>query len=73
MAAISENRSPAVDGPVEIMLGVYKAAETGKVVKLPPTSDPVLDARKMKVRTSWKMTLHYSSEPLRRCTATMAR
>jgi UDP-N-acetyl-2-amino-2-deoxyglucuronate dehydrogenase len=49
--AVKKNRPPAVDGhegrrSVEIILGVYKAAETGKVVKLPLKSDPVLKARK---------------------------
>lgn len=48
--AVRKNRKPAVDGhegrrSVEIILGVYKAAETGKSVKLPLTSDPVLKAR----------------------------
>jgi len=51
--AIKENRQPAVNGPegrrsVEIILGIYKAAETGKTVKLPLASDPVLKARKNK-------------------------
>jgi predicted dehydrogenase len=51
LAAIRENRKPAIDGhegrrSVEIILGVYKAAETGKAVKLPLASDPVLAARK---------------------------
>jgi predicted dehydrogenase len=51
--AIRHNRKPAIDGhegrrSVEIILGVYKAAETGKVVKLPLKSDPVLAARKKK-------------------------
>jgi hypothetical protein len=32
---------------VEIILGVYKAAETRKSVKLPLTADPVLKARTM--------------------------
>ena len=46
-----KNRAPAIDGhegrrSVEIILGVYKAAETGKPVKLPLKSDPVLKARK---------------------------
>ena len=54
LEAIRENRNPAIDGhegrrSVEIILGVYKAAETGKVVKLPLASDPVLAARKKKV------------------------
>ena len=53
LAAISENRAPAIDGPegrrsVEIILAIYKAAETGKVVKLPLATDPVLAARKKK-------------------------
>ena len=34
---------------VEIILAIYKAAETGKTVKLPLASDPVLAARKRKV------------------------
>ena len=50
--AVKKNRPPAVDGhegrrSVEIILGVYKAAETGKPVKLPLKSDPVLKARKV--------------------------
>jgi predicted dehydrogenase len=54
LASIGEKRKPAIDGPegrrsVEIILGVYKAAETGKVVKLPLKSDPVLAARKKKI------------------------
>jgi predicted dehydrogenase len=54
LAAIAEKRKPAIDGhegrrSVEIILGVYKAAESGKVVKLPLSSDPVLKARKKKV------------------------
>jgi len=49
--AVKKNRPPAVDGhdgrrSVEIILGVYKAAETGTTVKLPLKSDPVLKARK---------------------------
>jgi len=49
--AVRKNRRPAIDGhegrrSVEIILGVYKAAETGKTVKLPLKSDPVLQARK---------------------------
>ena len=49
--AVKKNRAPAIDGhegrrSVEIILGVYKAAETGKPVKLPLKSDPVLAARK---------------------------
>jgi predicted dehydrogenase len=50
LEAIHKNRRPAIDGhegrrSVEIILGVYKAAETGKTVKLPLKSDPVLKAR----------------------------
>ena len=49
--AVHKNRKPAIDGhegrrSVEIILGVYKAAETGKTVKLPLAADPVLKARK---------------------------
>ena len=49
--AVRTNRPPAIDGhegrrSVEIILGVYKAAETGKTIKLPLKSDPVLKARK---------------------------
>jgi predicted dehydrogenase len=48
--AVHKDRVPAVDGQegrrsVEIILGVYKAAETGKTVKLPLKGDPVLKAR----------------------------
>ena len=35
---------------VEIILAIYKAAETGKAIKLPLTSDPVLQARKRSAR-----------------------
>ena len=55
LQAIEKNRAPAVDGregrrSVEIILAIYKAAETGKVIKLPLTSDPTLEARKKKVK-----------------------
>lgn len=48
--AVRKGRTPAVDGhegrrSVEIILGIYKAAETGKTVKLPLASDPVLKSR----------------------------
>jgi UDP-N-acetyl-2-amino-2-deoxyglucuronate dehydrogenase len=51
--AIEQNRHPAIDGregrrSVEIVLAIYKAAETGRPVKLPLSSDPVLKARKTK-------------------------
>ena len=50
--AIDERRAPAVDGhegrrSVEIILAIYKAAETGKIVKLPLAGDPTLAARKI--------------------------
>ncbi|MGD9722679.1 MAG: Gfo/Idh/MocA family protein [Pirellulales bacterium] len=53
LAAIRDDRKPAIDGhegrrSVEIILAIYKAAETGKVVKLPLAGDPVLAARKNK-------------------------
>jgi predicted dehydrogenase len=49
--AVRRNRPPAIDGhegrrSVEIILGVYKSAETGKSVTLPLASDPVLKARR---------------------------
>src|SRR6185369_4087998 len=51
LAAIRENRAPAIDGhegrrSVEIILAIYKAAETGRAVKLPLAADPTLSARK---------------------------
>jgi UDP-N-acetyl-2-amino-2-deoxyglucuronate dehydrogenase len=53
--AVKKNRPPAIDGhegrrSVEIILGVYKAAETGKTVRLPLKTDPVLKARKSKAK-----------------------
>jgi predicted dehydrogenase len=53
--AIRKNRKPAVDGAegrrsVEIILGIYKAAETGRAVMLPLASDPSLKARKIKAK-----------------------
>jgi UDP-N-acetyl-2-amino-2-deoxyglucuronate dehydrogenase len=49
--AIAEHRDPAIDGPqgrrsVEIILAIYKAAETGRPVALPLPGDPGLKARK---------------------------
>mgnify|MGYP006201989817 CR=1 FL=1 len=49
--AIKKDRQPAVDGAegrksIEIILAVYKAAESGKAVKLPLAKDPPLQARK---------------------------
>ncbi len=49
--AIKKGTTPLVDGhegrrSVEIILGIYKAAESGKTLKLPLAKDPVLQARK---------------------------
>ncbi|MBN2218241.1 MAG: Gfo/Idh/MocA family oxidoreductase [Pirellulales bacterium] len=49
--AIHKGTAPAVDGPegrrsVEVILAIYKAAETGRAISLPLASDPVLKARK---------------------------
>jgi UDP-N-acetyl-2-amino-2-deoxyglucuronate dehydrogenase len=49
--AIKKGGKPQVDGPegrrsVEIILAIYKSAETGRPVKLPLAADPVLKARK---------------------------
>jgi predicted dehydrogenase len=49
--AIKKNRPPAIDGhegrrSIEIILAIYKAAETGRAVKLPLANDPTLGARK---------------------------
>ena len=51
LAAIEENRPPAIDGAegrraVEIILGIYQSAETGRPVSLPLARDPVLAGRK---------------------------
>jgi predicted dehydrogenase len=48
--AVRKDRPPAIDGhegrrSVEIILGVYAAAESGKTVKLPLQRDPVLKGR----------------------------
>lgn len=53
--AIKSGGKPLVDGvegrrSVEIILAIYKAAETGRVVSLPLKSDPVLKARPKKKR-----------------------
>ena len=47
--AIAKDRDPAIDGlqgrrSVEIILAIYKAAESGRAVKLPLKSDPTLKA-----------------------------
>jgi UDP-N-acetyl-2-amino-2-deoxyglucuronate dehydrogenase len=49
--AIKKGKSPLIDGPqgrqaVETILAIYKAAETGKAVKLPLAGDPPLKGRK---------------------------
>ncbi len=54
LSAIETDNTPAVDGhegrrSVEIILAIYKAAETGKAVKLPLKGDPSLKARKVTV------------------------
>lgn len=51
LKAINKGTTPVVDGPegrkaVEVILGIYKAAETGRAVTLPLASDPSLRARK---------------------------
>jgi predicted dehydrogenase len=49
--AIRKGIRPAIDGPegrrsVEIILAIYKSAETSRAVSLPLATDPVLKARK---------------------------
>ena len=49
--AIKKGTNPSIDGhegrrSVEIILAIYKAAETGKSIELPLKKDPVLKARK---------------------------
>ncbi|MGO8744723.1 MAG: Gfo/Idh/MocA family protein [Thermoguttaceae bacterium] len=51
LRAIQKGTPPAIDGcegrrAVEIILAIYKSAESGAAVKLPLPSDPVLKARK---------------------------
>lgn len=51
LKAIKNGTTPLIDGPegrrsVEIILGIYKAAETGRTVELPLKSDPALKSRK---------------------------
>lgn len=51
LRAIRRDGTPAIDGhegrrSVEIILAIYKSAETGRPVALPLKSDPVLAARK---------------------------
>jgi predicted dehydrogenase len=50
IAAIRKGKQPLIDGPegrkaVELILAIYKSAETGKPVKLPLAGDPALKAR----------------------------
>jgi predicted dehydrogenase len=54
VAAIRRASPPLIDGcegrrSVEIILGIYKAAETGRAVLLPLPADPVLKSRKVGV------------------------
>jgi predicted dehydrogenase len=49
--AIQKGTQPLIDGPegrrsVEIILAIYKSAETGRAVQLPLSGDPTLKARK---------------------------
>jgi predicted dehydrogenase len=53
--AIRNGRRPAIDGregrrSVEIILAIYRAAETGRAVHLPLAGDPALRARKIKAK-----------------------
>lgn len=53
--AIRKGVKPLVDGPegrrsVEIILAIYKSAETGSAIQLPLKSDPPLKARKAKYK-----------------------
>jgi predicted dehydrogenase len=55
--AIKRGTAPTVDGregrrSVEIILGIYKSAETGRAIRLPLASDPVLRARTQGSRKS---------------------
>jgi UDP-N-acetyl-2-amino-2-deoxyglucuronate dehydrogenase len=57
LRAIKKQAKPLIDGregrrSVEIILAIYKAAETGRAVKLPLAADPVLRARKKRVHKS---------------------
>ena len=50
--AIKKGTAPSIDGAegrrsVEVILAIYKAAETGKSLPLPLAKDPVLKARKL--------------------------
>jgi UDP-N-acetyl-2-amino-2-deoxyglucuronate dehydrogenase len=50
LAAIKKGKQPLIDGPegrraVELILAIYKSAESGKPVKLPLASDPAIKGR----------------------------
>jgi predicted dehydrogenase len=50
LKALKKGTAPLVDGPegrrsVEVILGIYKSAETGKSISLPLAKDPPLKAR----------------------------
>ncbi|MCL2349786.1 MAG: gfo/Idh/MocA family oxidoreductase, partial [Planctomycetaceae bacterium] len=54
--AINTGRKPLIDGhegrrSVEVILGIYQAAETGEAVMLPLKSDPQLNVRKTGMRS----------------------
>jgi len=54
LAAIRQGGRPSVDGregrrSVEIILAIYRSAETGEAVKLPLAGDPELKARQRDV------------------------
>jgi UDP-N-acetyl-2-amino-2-deoxyglucuronate dehydrogenase len=66
LAAIDENRPPAIDGAegrraVEIILGIYQAAETGRPVSLPLARDPALAGRKTPATKKTKPTARKKS------------
>ncbi|MEN6405399.1 MAG: Gfo/Idh/MocA family oxidoreductase [Thermoguttaceae bacterium] len=51
LSAIKKGQKPLIDGhegrrSVEIILGIYKSAETGRAVSLPLAADPTLKVRK---------------------------
>ncbi|MDO4575796.1 MAG: Gfo/Idh/MocA family oxidoreductase [Planctomycetia bacterium] len=53
--AIENDREPKINGPegrraVEIILGIYKSAETGQAVRLPLAADPELASREKTVK-----------------------
>jgi predicted dehydrogenase len=57
LTAIKKGTRPLIDGPegrrsVEIILAIYKAAETGRAVKLPLAADLTLRARRTGMRRS---------------------